>query len=109
VIDTEYYSLTATLPPGATRSQMAGMLAGLLSDRFGFIFHHDARDERAYSLVVSPGGARLTRSLGGGGAETSAGAKPLGSGASVEDNVDSNGFPILRQEYTFRVEMMAIC
>ena len=59
-LDTEWYSVTAKLPPGATMDQFRQMMANLLTERFGLVFHRLSKDLSGYALVVARGGPKLT-------------------------------------------------
>ncbi len=56
---TEWFTLTAKLPPGTTREQYRPMMANLLAERFGLVIHHASKEVSGYNLSVMPGGPRL--------------------------------------------------
>ncbi len=85
-LNTEYYALTATLPPGTTQDQFRGMLANLLSERFGLVFHRVTKEVTGYELVVAPGGSKMTRSA----TETVVSAAP----DDARPGNDKNGSPV---------------
>src|SRR3569833_580742 len=46
------FDITANVPAGATREQMAAMMLNLLRERFHFAWHVDKKDFDVYELVV---------------------------------------------------------
>jgi uncharacterized protein (TIGR03435 family) len=56
----ERFDITATLPDGAGRSQLAEMLQAMLADRFHLAAHREIRDAPLYALVL----ARSDKKLG---------------------------------------------
>lgn len=50
--DPEAFDIVATLPPGATSSQVPEMLQNLLKDRFGLKYHMVEQQKDAYAMVV---------------------------------------------------------
>jgi uncharacterized protein (TIGR03435 family) len=61
-LTTDYYSITAKLPPATTMDQFRQMLADLLSERFGVVSHRVMKDFAGYEIVVAKGGQKLTPS-----------------------------------------------
>ena len=59
-IDSEKYSITATIPPGTTPDQFQIMLQNLLKERFRLVLHHDVKEFTVYELTVAKGGPKLT-------------------------------------------------
>jgi uncharacterized protein (TIGR03435 family) len=57
----EYYDIQARAPDAVTANseQVRLMVQSLLSERFRLQFHHDAREEQAYDLVISNRGLRM--------------------------------------------------
>jgi uncharacterized protein (TIGR03435 family) len=55
--------IQATLPAGATRQQVPGMLQGLLAQRFGLVARRELRPRDVYELVVDSGGIRQMREV----------------------------------------------
>jgi uncharacterized protein (TIGR03435 family) len=53
---TDNYDVTAKVPAGTTKAQMALMLQNLLANRFHLVVHHETRNARNYSLTVMKGG-----------------------------------------------------
>ena len=94
-LDTERYTISATIPPGTTQEQFRLMLQNLLAERFGLKFHHDHRIVPAYDLVVASGGPKLKES------DPRANATPLASPQSRTPAVDNDGFPVLPQGRDF--------
>ena len=54
------YEVDAKIPPGATLTQYRGMLANLLTERFGLMYHRVPKDVTGYELIIVPGGPRDT-------------------------------------------------
>jgi uncharacterized protein (TIGR03435 family) len=61
-MDSTYFTVNATLPEGATKADVPIMIEHLLEERFGLVFHHEARQLAGYELVTAKPGSRLTRS-----------------------------------------------
>jgi uncharacterized protein (TIGR03435 family) len=59
---TEAFELAATLPPGATKEQLAIMLQNALADRFHLKVHRENKTTQGYALTVGKQGPKLTRS-----------------------------------------------
>jgi uncharacterized protein (TIGR03435 family) len=59
-----HYDLSAKIPPGATKQQVAIMLQNLLKDRFKLQLHHATIDRSGLALVVAKGGSKLKASAG---------------------------------------------
>lgn len=59
----EHYDISAKLPSGATREQVADMLKSLLEDRFKIKSHMDSKEFPVYALVPAKGGVKLKESL----------------------------------------------
>ena len=55
----EWYMVTAKLPPGTTREQYRQMMANLLAERFGLKVHRASKEGAGYNLTVTPGGPKL--------------------------------------------------
>jgi uncharacterized protein (TIGR03435 family) len=55
----EWYTVTAKLPPGTTREQYRQMMANLLAERFGLKVHRASKEVAGYNLTVTPGGPKL--------------------------------------------------
>jgi uncharacterized protein (TIGR03435 family) len=54
------FDIQATIPAGATREQVPGMLQALLAERFGMVAHRESREMEIYSLIVGKEGSKLT-------------------------------------------------
>lgn len=96
-LKTEFYAITAKLPPGATRDQYPQMMANLLADRFGLIVHRITKDVPGYELVLSPGGPK---NLNPANAEAAA-VTPPGDFGRGGLKPDPNGFPVLAPGITW--------
>src|SRR6185312_17070303 len=75
-LNTQYYAVTATSPPGTSRERFRTMLANLLADRFGLTFHFTKKEIAAYDLVVAPGGPQIARAAPDATAPDAGGAMP---------------------------------
>jgi uncharacterized protein (TIGR03435 family) len=60
-IDTQRYDVHAKAEAPATRSEICGMLAGLLRNRFQLTSHKASLEMSGYVLIVGRGGPKLTR------------------------------------------------
>jgi uncharacterized protein (TIGR03435 family) len=58
------FDISAKVPPGATKQQVAIMLQNLLKDRFQLKLHHEAFQSSGYALIVAKGGSKLKESAG---------------------------------------------
>ncbi|MGH9239267.1 MAG: TIGR03435 family protein [Vicinamibacterales bacterium] len=58
------FDISAKVPPGATKEQVATMLQNLLKVRFKLAVHHERAEESSFALVVAKGGPRLKASAG---------------------------------------------
>jgi uncharacterized protein (TIGR03435 family) len=58
-VDSVRVDINATLPPGASRSQVPEMLQDLLRRRFGAETHVESRRMQAYELLVGPNGVSM--------------------------------------------------
>jgi uncharacterized protein (TIGR03435 family) len=88
------YEIVATVPAGANRDDVPGMLQNLLIERFGLTFHREQKEMPAYALVAGRNGPKLKPSID---SPTSVPARdgfpglPAGVGPGVIQ-VDSVGF-----------------
>jgi len=63
-IASTFFTVNATLPPGATKADLPIMIRHLLEDRFGLVFHHDMRQMAGFKLVVAKSGRKFAESTG---------------------------------------------
>jgi uncharacterized protein (TIGR03435 family) len=61
-MESERYEITAKIPEGATRREVALMLQSLLTQRFGLTVHRETRDLPMLALEVAKGGPKLKAS-----------------------------------------------
>ena len=61
-LNSEYYDVAATLPPGTTVDRFKEMLRNLLVQRFGLTFHYMTKDFTVYRIVVGKGGLKMKES-----------------------------------------------
>ncbi len=61
-LDTEWYSIEATMPPATTKEQFGLMLRNLLQDRFKMTSHPENRDLPVFSLTVGRNGPKMNGS-----------------------------------------------
>jgi uncharacterized protein (TIGR03435 family) len=57
-----YFTVNATLPDGALKTDLPIMIRHLLEDRFAMKYHHKTRQMEGYELIVAPSGSKLTKS-----------------------------------------------
>jgi len=74
-IATEYYTVDAKVPQGATKEQARVMLQNLLRDRFHLVAHKETKNFPAYEMIVAKSGAKLQK---GGSAADDTPAMPAG-------------------------------
>ena len=93
----EYYTVAANVPAGATKEQFALMLQNLLVERFKLAFHRDTKEFTVYELTVANGGAKLTPAAGDGAeeAEGAGGVEPQVF-VPVSPALGKDGCPALR-------------
>jgi len=91
-IESEWYAVTATIPPGTNREQFRQMLVNLLAERFGLVFHGVTKEVPGYELTVGKGGAKIASLPSG---------LPMrpGTTASGPSRVDQQGFPVLASDH----------
>lgn len=58
------FDISAKVPPGATKEQVATMLQNLLKERFQLALHHVTVEVSGYALVAAKGGPKLKESAG---------------------------------------------
>ena len=58
------FDISARIPAGATKEQVATMLQNLLKERFNLSVHREQTAASGYALVVAKGGPRLQESAG---------------------------------------------
>ncbi len=91
-LESEYFSVTATMPPSTTVPEFRQMIANLLIERFHLAFHRERKDSDGYELLVAKGGPKIKPS------STFDPAGETGSRAGTPrqpGTQDSDGFPIL--------------
>ncbi len=77
----ERYSIAAKLARGTTYGQYRQMLANLLAERLGLVFHRMTKQVPGYEIVLAPGGAhRLSPSLAKADAEAIFRGEPVANG-----------------------------
>ena len=96
-LKTEFYAITAKLPPGATREQYPQMIANLLADRFGLVVHRITKDVPGYELVVAAGGPKNLTPANPEAAKDAPSAD-VGRGGFKPD---ANGFPVTPPGMTY--------
>ena len=58
------FDISAKVPPGATKEQVATMLQNLLKERFKLVVHRESSEVSGYALVTARGGPKLKVSAG---------------------------------------------
>jgi len=90
----ERYSITAKMPPGATRDQVPEMLQSLLAERFKLAFHRETKEQSVYALTVMKSGLKLQESAPDEGA---AGTGPGGPAAPLAPTPSDGGAQVRAQ------------
>jgi uncharacterized protein (TIGR03435 family) len=85
-----YYTIDATIPPGATKKQFHQMLQNLLVERFHLVFHHETRGFPGYELVVDKGGPKIKE------VTPNPNAAPPDARALLDAPKGADGFPDIR-------------
>jgi uncharacterized protein (TIGR03435 family) len=85
------FDVSAKVPEGATKQQLAVMLQNLLKDRFKLSMHRETAASDAFVLVVARGGARLKESVG----PVAASERATAVRGVADLKADRNGFPEL--------------
>ena len=88
------FDISAKIPPGATKEQVATMLQNLLKERFQLALHRTAVEVSGYALVIAKGGAKLKQSAGPLGESE---RKVLKNGP-ITVQIEKDGFPELFPE-----------
>jgi uncharacterized protein (TIGR03435 family) len=94
-LDGKTFDVDATLPPGATRAQLRGMLENLLIERFRLAFHREQRVMPTYTLIVGKNGPQLKLSAENSANTTDDDFDPLPPGPPNELETDSEGYPMV--------------
>jgi uncharacterized protein (TIGR03435 family) len=103
-LDSNGYSVVATVPMGTTVSDFRVMVQSLLAERFKLAVHRETKEVSGYALEVGKNGPKIKSSAGNetrtDGDFHSAGSEPGEAAVSKALNalvvVDSNGFPAPR-------------
>lgn len=85
------FDISAKVPLGATKQQVAVMLQNLLKERFRLSLHHETVEVSGLALIVAKGGSKLKESVGSVG-ESERNATLRGS---VNLQTQKDGFPEL--------------
>lgn len=96
-LSTEFYAITAKLPPNTTKEQRPQMMANLLAARFGLIVHRIAKDVTGYEFTVAPGGPRQ---LTPANPVTDAPTDAAGRGGFERPKTGADGYPVLGPGFT---------
>lgn len=83
----ERFTISANMPSGGTREQVAGMMQSLLEDRFQLKAHREQREFPIYAMVVDKGGLQL-KPAEDVAAPDSAAVIVGGSGSAAGVNID---------------------
>ncbi len=84
------FDISAKVPPGATKEQLATMLQNLLAERFQMSLHHETVQVSGYALVVAKGGSKLKESRG---PVDESERTTAGPGGRVILGTEKDGFP----------------
>ena len=85
------FDVSAIVPPGATKAQVATMLQNLLKDRFKLKVHREMPQSSALALVVAGNGAKLKTSVG----PVLESERAVQTGRRVNIEQQKDGFPNL--------------
>ena len=91
------FDVSAKVPSGATKEQVAIMLQNLLKDRFHLALHHETEQSSGYAVVVAKGGPKLKVSAGP--LTESERGQPVTGRINLQ--TESDGFPQLFPEHNF--------
>lgn len=89
------FDISAKIPPGATREQVAVMLQNLLRERFQLVVHHATNGPSGLSLVPAKGGPKLKDSAG---PPRQSEQGTIGARGQVATQTEADGFPQLFPE-----------
>lgn len=90
-LDEERFTVTAKVPEGASKEQLALMMRNLLIERFKLVAHFEKRESAGYRLVVAKGGPKLAASSG----DPNQNDDPEKPPAPFKWTVDREGYPDL--------------
>jgi uncharacterized protein (TIGR03435 family) len=90
----ELYTVTANVPPGATKDEFDVMLQNLLTDRFKLAMRRDEKEFPVYALTVEGGEPKLKRSAAVSGNQSADDAAPRNLQPD-RAAVDGDGCPVL--------------
>ncbi len=82
-LDSDCYSIDATLPQGTSKDQLPAMLQALLADRFKLAVHKESKVRSGYALVVDKNGLKV-RAADPNSSTTRSGQITFGVGASSQ-------------------------
>ena len=80
-LTSQRFEISATLPAGASRRQVPGMLTSLLEERFHLKAHRETKDFPIYALVLGKGELKLKESQADAGAPPSSATAVAASGS----------------------------
>ena len=86
------FDVSAIVPPGATKEQVATMLQNLLQERFKLAVHRETAQSSGFALVVAGGGPKLTPSAG---PVRESERATVGARGFIDVQVEKDGFPNL--------------
>jgi uncharacterized protein (TIGR03435 family) len=90
-LDEERFTITATVPEGATKEQLGLMMRNLLIERFKLATRFEKREVPGYQLVVAKGGPKVAASPG----DPEQNNDPAKPPASFKWALDKEGYPEL--------------
>ena len=93
-IDSEKYTISAKIPPGATHEQFQTMLQNLLIERLKLALHHETKNFSGYELVIAKAGVKLTRAASRDPNDTEPDHPAIGTPMNME--LEKEGCPIAR-------------
>lgn len=93
-LDAARFNVTATVPSGATREELAIMFRNLLAERFKVVAHREKKLLPGYAITVAKGGLKAPA------ASTAPVAADAGETTRGKLLIGRDGFPVLRRSVT---------
>jgi uncharacterized protein (TIGR03435 family) len=87
-INTELYSILASMPADTTGDDLLEMVQGLLTERFQMVTHREMKEMPVYELVVGKAGSKLKAVEYGRGSTSLSPGKLVGQGIPVRNLVE---------------------
>lgn len=88
-INTELYTIVASMPADTSGDDLLLMVQSLLAERFQLVFHKEQKDMPVYELVVGKGGHKLKQVEFGRGSTSMSPGKLVATGIPLRNFVDT--------------------